>query len=105
MEDLLLLFSDVIQKPLKKWRTNIFFFQRTLNDAQENYGQVEREALALIAAVKKFYKFLYALIEFIPKSTLSFCGREHKMINNNITKNEWCHCTSLQILQTNLQCY
>ncbi|XP_063357872.1 uncharacterized protein K02A2.6-like [Cydia amplana] len=37
----------------------ICFASATLNDAQKNYSQVEKEALGIIFAVQKFHKFLY----------------------------------------------
>lgn len=37
----------------------IYFASSTLNDAQRNYSQVEKEALAIIFAVQRFHKFLY----------------------------------------------
>lgn len=37
----------------------IYFASSTMSKAQRNYSQIEREALALVFAVKKFHKFLY----------------------------------------------
>ena len=37
----------------------IAFASQTLSKAERNYGQVEKEALALIFRVKKFHKYVY----------------------------------------------
>lgn len=37
----------------------VLFSSSTLNDAQKNYSQTQREALAVIFAVTKFHKYLY----------------------------------------------
>lgn len=43
---------DGIDKP-------IYFASGTLSNAEKNYSQIEREALAIIFGVKKFHKFVY----------------------------------------------
>ena len=37
----------------------IAFWSRQLNKAERNYSNVEREALALVAAIKEFFPYLY----------------------------------------------
>ncbi len=37
----------------------IGYVSRTLNDAERNYAQLEKEALSLIFGIKRFYSFLF----------------------------------------------
>lgn len=37
----------------------VLFASRTLSDAEKNYSQLHREALAIIFGIKKFHKYIY----------------------------------------------
>ncbi|XP_033005510.1 uncharacterized protein K02A2.6-like [Lacerta agilis] len=41
------------------WEAPIAYFSRTLSSAERNYAQIDREALALVAGVKKFHDYVY----------------------------------------------
>lgn len=43
----------------KKTERPVFFHSCTLNDTQKRYSNLEREALAIVVAVKKFHKYLF----------------------------------------------
>ena len=45
-------FPDGVERP-------IAYASRSLNDAEKNYGQIEKEGLAIIFGLSKFYMYLY----------------------------------------------
>ena len=49
----------VLSHVFKEGERPIVFASRTLTKAERNYGQIEKEALALIFGVKKFHKYIY----------------------------------------------
>ena len=60
----------------------IAYTSRTLNQAEQNYSQLEREALAIVSGVKKFHPYLYGR-QFTIQSDhkpLSFLFHESKSI-------------------------
>ena len=60
---------------------------RTLNPAEKNYSQLEKEALAIVSAVKKFHNFLYGRHFTIQSDhkPLSFLFHEEKGIPQHIS--------------------
>lgn len=47
-------YSDGTEKPIE-----IGFPSRTINSAERNYAQIDREALALVWGIKKYHHYLY----------------------------------------------
>ncbi len=57
----------------------IDYASRTLRKAQQNYAQIEREALAIVFGVRKFHQYLYVKLTLLtnhPPLTAIF--RQHK---------------------------
>ena len=60
----------------------IVYISRTLTPAEKNYSQLEKEALAIIFAVRKFHKYIYGR-HFVVESDhrpLSFLFDEKKRV-------------------------
>ena len=60
----------------------IAYVSRTLTPAEKNYSQLEKEALAIVFAVKKFHNYIYGR-QFLIESDhrpLSFLFGEHKAV-------------------------
>ena len=60
----------------------IEYASRSLNKAEKNYGQIEKEALSLVWAVKKFHRYIFARkFELVTDhKPLKFLLGEHKQI-------------------------
>lgn len=55
----------VLAQVVDNFEKPIYFASRTLNNAEKNYSQLEKEALAIIFAVRKFHLYLYGRKFFI----------------------------------------
>lgn len=49
----------LLQEDLDKNNQPISYISRKLNKAEENYSTIEREFLAVVLAIQKFYKYLH----------------------------------------------
>lgn len=49
----------VMYHKMNREQRPIMFASATLTTAEKNYSQIEREALGIIFAVKKFHKYIY----------------------------------------------
>ena len=68
-------FPDGSERPIE-------YASRSLNKAEKNYGQIEKEALSLVWAVKKFHRYIFARkFELVTDhKPLKFLLGEHKQI-------------------------
>ena len=71
----------------------IVYISHTLNPAEKKYSQLEKEALAIVFAVKKFHQYLYG-VHFTIQSDhqpLSFLFNEHKSWHPPESRGGLCH--------------
>ena len=47
----------LIQRDLNGYEHAVYHISQSLTEAQKNYSQIEKEALALVTAVERFHKF------------------------------------------------
>ncbi|KAG7301015.1 hypothetical protein JYU34_015388 [Plutella xylostella] len=51
--------GGVLTQPGARGERPVAYMSRTLSDAEKNYAQIQREALAIIVSLKKFHQYLY----------------------------------------------
>lgn len=61
----------LIQRDSHGYERAVYHMAQSLTDAQRNYSQLEKEALALVTAVERFHKFVWGK-KFIFQTQASF---------------------------------
>ena len=69
----------------------IMFNSRTLTKAERKYSQIEKEALAIIVAVKKFHKYIYDQTVTIQT--------DHKLLQDSLAEHKSIHSMTTNTIQ------
>jgi len=72
----------------------ILFASSTLSAAEKNYAQIEREGLAIIFAVKKFHKYLFArkfilVTDHLPLKPIFHPSKNIPVVASSLLQQRW----------------